>query len=477
MFSIPARTVAIVMAMVVVSFLATLWLTHRRLDAINQQVRDLEANANPSIEQMTAARAELRRLAMHAHSYLEAQSQGDALDRSKIDGAYRRLRLNYRAQADLPSFPGEIELQRKVDQAIDPVGVLTERVVREVDEHHLQAAHRLLTHEFSDAIDVADDAMSQLTAFNRARADERVEAIQHARRSSTKISWYMSSFSIAIAMLSTVLVFRALRSHARLAAQRDRLLEERAAAMETFAYRVAHDLRGPLAGLALRLAVAEDTMRGVDQMGELGRRLRGGIRRMNLIIDGLLEFARAGATPDVSARTDVAQVVAEVVNDVQPEAAGAAVSVDFKGELESFSVACSHGVVTSIVSNLVRNAIKFVAATDRLARHVRLSVRGRDTLVRVEVEDNGPGIPNELRERIFDPFVRATDRPVAGIGLGLATVKRLVVAHGGETGVRSELGSGSCFWFELPKAPEEDAADSLAQPTRPRSEDGRMRKV
>jgi signal transduction histidine kinase len=71
----------------------------------------------------------------------------------------------------------------------------------------------------------------------------------------------------------------------------------------------------------------------------------------------------------------------------------------------------------------------------------------------VEVEDTGPGIPLELRDRLFERYVRgknATTKP--GIGLGLATVKRVSQAHGGAVGMRPGPEQGSVFWFEIPRA-------------------------
>lgn len=74
--------------------------------------------------------------------------------------------------------------------------------------------------------------------------------------------------------------------------------------------------------------------------------------------------------------------------------------------------------------------------------------------VRFEVEDTGPGLPPGTEERVFEPFVQleANRRGREGVGLGLATARRLVEAHGGEIGVTSRPALGCCFWFTLPAA-------------------------
>ena len=69
--------------------------------------------------------------------------------------------------------------------------------------------------------------------------------------------------------------------------------------------------------------------------------------------------------------------------------------------------------------------------------------------VRVEVADTGAGVPEAMHERIFEPYVRV-DRHQPGLGLGLATVRRLVNAHRGQVGVDPREGAGALFWFVLP---------------------------
>jgi signal transduction histidine kinase len=90
---------------------------------------------------------------------------------------------------------------------------------------------------------------------------------------------------------------------------------------------------------------------------------------------------------------------------------------------------------------------------EREVRRITLRAAERGPFVHVEVEDTGPGIPRDAVDDIFLPWVRGPTHGADGLGLGLATVKRLCEAHGGRVGVHSMLGQGSVFWIELPLAP------------------------
>jgi signal transduction histidine kinase len=79
------------------------------------------------------------------------------------------------------------------------------------------------------------------------------------------------------------------------------------------------------------------------------------------------------------------------------------------------------------------------------------------------VDDTGPGVPREIEAKLFEPFVRGTSA-VPGAGLGLATVKKLVEAHRGHVGCKSAPGSGSTFWFDLPRGA--DAPAKVSAPAR-----------
>ena len=122
-------------------------------------------------------------------------------------------------------------------------------------------------------------------------------------------------------------------------------------------------------------------------------------------------------------------------------------------------MACSPGVLLSVLGNLLRNGLKYLGKAE--PRQVLLRARRRRGRVLFEVEDTGPGIPAQLGTRIFEPYIRGPDTGAPGIGLGLATVKRLVESHRGSLGVRAGAHGGALFWFELDEA---SAADDASQP-------------
>jgi signal transduction histidine kinase len=167
-------------------------------------------------------------------------------------------------------------------------------------------------------------------------------------------------------------------------------------------------------------------------------------------VDDLLEFARAAAMEPRGASADLREVVDEVVDELGAVARehGVELRVD---AVEHERVACSPGVLGSIVGNLVRNAITHMGESATRVVRVRTVPAGERAPVRLEVDDTGPGIPPELGERVFEPFVRGDD-PGAGAGLGLATVQRFVRAHGGEIGFFGDAGRGTTFWLELPRS-------------------------
>jgi signal transduction histidine kinase len=292
----------------------------------------------------------------------------------------------------------------------------------------------------------------------RARADDaaqEAERIERWRRHASTLSYSLHGIAAILALLVLAAAMRLSRAHERLLLERaaaieerNRLTERRAEELELFAARVAHDLKNPLGAIALRVLSAQ---RSPERGPEVLARVSHNVERMNGIVDELLAFARSGAAPEPGAVTELAPVVDEVLSDTRPTAQAAGVA--FGRELRASPVACAPAALHSIVGNLVRNAVKYVADAEG-ARRVIVRAFDAGSDVRIEIEDTGPGVPPGQEERIFQPYMRATTRQ-PGLGIGLATVKRLAEGYGGAVGVISGASGGALFWVRLPRAQAE----------------------
>ncbi len=147
--------------------------------------------------------------------------------------------------------------------------------------------------------------------------------------------------------------------------------------------------------------------------------------------------------------TDMKQLVLQALDSIAPYAARYQVS--FQTELAECQVVADQTRIRQVVDNLLSNAIKFSAPGQTVA--VKLTeLVGR---IRFEVQDQGCGIPQNFRSRVFEKFSQAdgsTSRKAEGTGLGLNICKTIISAHHGDIGFESEPDHGALFWFELPVA-------------------------
>ena len=243
-----------------------------------------------------------------------------------------------------------------------------------------------------------------------------------------------------------------------------------AQAKSEFLAKMSHEIRTPLNGVIAAADLMAATQLN-DEQHELLDTLRLSARTLLGIINDILDFSKIEAgrmvletlpfTPTV--------LVEEVVSIMAPAAHSKGLTV--RTELSSslpHSVAGDPLRLRQILLNLVGNAIKFTACGEVVIRAMRLKKgEGQSAWLRFEVQDTGVGIPPEKQAGIFDAFTQADSsvtRQYGGTGLGLAICKRLVELMGGQIGVYSQPGQGSCFWFEVPlpvvqeNAPEETTA-------------------
>ncbi|PMS19809.1 PAS domain-containing sensor histidine kinase [Trinickia dabaoshanensis] len=234
-------------------------------------------------------------------------------------------------------------------------------------------------------------------------------------------------------------------SEARLRA----LMQEISAANEeltNFAYVVSHDLKAPLRGIgSLADWLSQDYADKFDEEGkEHMRLLIGRVHRMSALIDGILEYSRAGRIKETSTRVDLNVLLREVIDLLAPPPH---IEIEVAGHLPALFADKTR--IQQVFQNLLSNSIKYM---DKPAGRIRVECAEQDDALRFSVSDNGPGIEKRHFERIFQLFQTLTPRDqFESTGVGLALVKKIVEMYGGQAWLESEVGSGSTFHFTLPR--------------------------
>lgn len=230
-------------------------------------------------------------------------------------------------------------------------------------------------------------------------------------------------------------------------------LAESNAQLEQFAAQVSHDLRNPLTALSgfLELAADSPEMAEAPRAAQSLARAEAAAGRMTAMVTDLLDFARMGGARPQFSDVDVADSVDAVLEDLDGALVetGAQVSVD-----ASEFVRADATLFRVLLQNLIANAVKFTVAAGRVPR-VEVRLEALPDGWRLTVDDNGDAIEPELRERMFEPMQRGHDADVAGIGIGLATCRRIVEAHGGHIGLDEAPTGGTRVWVVLPRSPRE----------------------
>ncbi|MCP3980293.1 MAG: HAMP domain-containing protein [bacterium] len=224
-------------------------------------------------------------------------------------------------------------------------------------------------------------------------------------------------------------------------------LERQETARRNMVGDVAHELRTPLTHLRCKLESVQDGLATADT--KLVDALHGEIVHLSRLVDDLQELAlaEAGRLPLHPTLADPGEVVARVVaalpaGDDRPQ-------VTLSGAEDLPRVSIDVDRFRQVLRNLLENAMRHGKPDGRVKVY---AAREADAL-RFTVEDDGPGIAAGHEERIFDRFHRtdpSRDRSTGGAGLGLAISRQLVLAWGGEMGVKNAAGRGAKFWFSVP---------------------------
>jgi signal transduction histidine kinase len=431
----------------VVSFLAATAYSQRGLAALDTLSSAMAVNAIPSIEYLGRGGMRLQRLRQLLYDEVMLGPSADTTAKANLE--LRELDADISEYLDLTPLEGERELWVSMRNDLDEARDAARSILQAVQIGDSSRAASLLHTRAEPAFERAGHTMLATMEFDVRESERLAREVGSFRRETTQKIIFLNLSATAVAAFTAVIAFRTAREHDRLLQRHNALLTDRVADLDRFAGRVAHDILSPLDTVAVGLAL-------VDRSGDAGvhghvERAQRGLERVKQLVDALLRFSRAGGEVDAGARTPLGTVLKSAAADASDAAAAAniEIAVDAPDRLD---VACSAGVLTSMVQNLVSNAIKYMGSAP--VRRVTLRASAAAGRARVEIEDTGPGIPPALQHRMFQPFVRGAHGDISGIGLGLATVKRLVEAHGGAVHVRSHAGTGTVFSLDLPLAPE-----------------------
>jgi two-component system sensor kinase FixL len=218
--------------------------------------------------------------------------------------------------------------------------------------------------------------------------------------------------------------------------------------LDQFAYSASHDLRSPLRAIGQMASwITDDHGKTLPDevcrdLGLIQRR----VRRMQQLLDDILDYARAGRQDDELSHVDSERLVHEIVDMLAPPP-GMTVSV---GALPAFVT--HRAPLAQVLRNLIGNAIKH---HDRAVGHIDVSASAGADSIEFVVRDDGPGIPREYHQEIFQMFSTLKPRDVMeGSGMGLAMVRKILENRGGSIHVESAEGRGATFRFTWPRTGE-----------------------
>jgi PAS domain S-box-containing protein len=226
--------------------------------------------------------------------------------------------------------------------------------------------------------------------------------------------------------------------------QRTRALQEANRDLESFSYVLSHDLQAPLRTLDYLLGTglkhAQDPV-----LQETLQRGREAVHRMASLTQGMLALARVSQGPLAFEPVDLSAIAAQIVADRRAAEPSRSVDVDIE---DGIVVQGDPRLLWSVLDNLVGNAWKYT--WQRSPARIEVGTAQRDGRPAVYVRDNGVGFDAGTATALFEPFTRLSpNEGPEGLGIGLATVRRIVERHGGRVWAESSPGEGATFWFTV----------------------------
>jgi signal transduction histidine kinase len=417
------------------SFVASALYADTQLATIAHRSHQVSDNAMPSLFRLGVMRRECTEILF----LLDEACKGRPALFEELPAHWAHVDEARRAYELLPWWAGEHDLWIDTAGALDRARASARTVESLSAGGRTREAEKVEVEDFDPTMRGIDGNLQQLLRMNRTEGERVATEADDLWRRERRTSLALCAVSVALTAALAVNAFRNARRY-------ESLQRQRAEELDAFAGRVAHDIRGPLVPARLAIQSVERSLDAGDKRRKTLERGGRCLVHLEALVADLLTFARASGPPDRDASAQLREVVSEVVHDLEPRAEECGIQIAVE-DLPECALACAPGVLTSIVLNLVDNSLKHMMPTATGRVVLRGNREGRR--VHVEVADTGRGLPPGDPSRLFHPYVRA-DAAKPGLGLGLATVRRLVEAHGGIVGARPNNGPGAVFWFDMP---------------------------
>lgn len=226
--------------------------------------------------------------------------------------------------------------------------------------------------------------------------------------------------------------------------QQTKIIENKNAELDAFFYRISHDLKGPISSLLGLAFLAKREVKDEQALEYLDRQHHQ-VERLSHIITGLINLTKLSHADLQREKIDFHKMIDECIASFN--ALDNFESLSFKKDVqEGIEFHSEWTLLNAILQNLIENAIKYAGKN---APYVSIVVRYEFDWLKIEVEDNGQGIPKDHQHKIFEMFYRATQN-ANGTGLGLYIMKRSVDRLKGTIDIKSEVGVGSTFTVMIP---------------------------
>jgi signal transduction histidine kinase len=423
---------------------------------IDKAASDLLDNALPSIRELTRADTSLRELRESATAWARSRPPRNV---DELETRWKDLDGAVHAATVSPFYEGELALyEDQVRPAVSDLRRALVQLERYAGAPQGDAGLRAAAARTEDAVNRADAAIETMSKLNHEQGFVAAERIARTRKDAARATLYLDIGSTVIALIAALLAIEFLQHFERMMRRNVELETERAQELDLVAQRVAHDLMSPLAAVSISLGAVqrrhqdEETTRAVQRAQRV-------LERSRRMVQGIYAFARSAAKPTSEAVAPLRAAVLDATGALRAVEGASGLKIDV-ADFEDVDVGMDRGMLDVVLSNLLSNAAKYTVNAP--VRAVTVSASVEPERVHVEVADTGPGVPAGFAETIFEPYKRAPGTTQPGLGLGLATVKRLVLGHGGAVGVRNASTGGAIFWFELPRAPQRAPAAEAA---------------